>query len=343
MVETARIQYVFLDVVGFTKNRTVEAQSKVVATLNDVVIRGLNSLNVPNEDTVLLPTGDGIAIAMLEVRGFDIHLRLALEILRLIDDHNSANSDTMTNFQVRIGINENIDNVLKDINNRRNVAGAGISMAQRIMDKADASQMLVGSTVYEVLRQREQYFYSFRAFTAKGKHGVTFPVYQFLSKDSPGLKTSVPSVFAEKKIEPEKLTEFAAYFIAHAVSNQSFLSSRKTDPVARYTAIVLLSFLAKDSVSASETTQYDEPTIITWNAGLSSFAEQYEHYLETEYWLRVELANLFQEKHLKRYSDYFEVSNWLPVYMFVKPSGVQKLQTEWPQIANEFGIGLSQE
>jgi len=343
MVETARVQYVFLDVVGFTKNRSVEAQSEVVATLNDVVTRGLRSLDVPEEDTVFLPTGDGIAIAMIEVRGFDIHLRLSLEILRLIDEHNSATSDAMRKFEVRIGINENIDNVLIDINGSRNVAGAGISMAQRIMDKADESQILVGSTVYEVLRQREQYFSSFRAFTAKGKHGVTFSVYQFLSTDSPGLSITVPSVFAVKKIEPEKLTKFAAYFIAHAVSNQSFLSSRKNDAARNYAAIVLLSFLAKDSVSASETPPHEKLHTITWNAGLASFEEQYEHYFKIEYWPICELAVLLAEKHLQRYSDYFEGPKWSPVYAFVKTSGVHKLQTEWPQIADEFGIGLSQE
>jgi len=342
MIEIARVQYVFLDVVGFTKNRSVEAQSEVVATLNDVVTRSLHSVNVAEEDTVFLATGDGIAIAMIEVRGFDIHLRLAVEILRLIDEHNSATSDAMRKFEVRIGINENIDNVLKDINGRRNVAGAGISMAQRIMDKADASQILVGSTVYEVLRQREQYFSSFRPFTAKGKHGVTFSVYQFLSADCPGLNVTVPSVFAVKNIEPKKLTKFVAYFIAPAVSNKSFLFSRKNDPVRKYAATVLLSFLAKDSVSASETPQYAKPFKITWNAGLASFEEQYEHYIKIDYWPICELAGLLEQEHLQGYSDYFEGINWSPVYTFVNPSGLHKLQTEWPQIADEFGIALSQ-
>lgn len=343
MVETARVQYVFLDVVGFTKNRSVEAQSEVVATLNDVVTRGVRSLKVPEEDTIFLPTGDGIAIAMIEVKGVDIHLRLALEILRLIDEHNSANSDAMRKFEVRIGINENIDNVLIDINDRRNVAGAGISMAQRIMDKADASQILVGSTVYEVLRQREQYFSNFRAFTAKGKHGVTFSVYQCLSKDSPGLSVTIPSVFAVKKIEPEKLTKFAAYFMAHAVSNQSFLTSRKRDPLRDDAAVVLLSSLAYDSVLTSQTPTHDEPHMKTWGAGSASFEEQYEHYLNIDYWPIIDLAGLLGKKHLQLYSDYFEGDRWLPVYAFVKPSGIHKLKTEWPQIADEFGIGLSQE
>jgi class 3 adenylate cyclase len=339
MVETARVQYVFLDVVGFTKNRSIEAQSEIVAALNEIVIQSLQSLNVPKEDTVFLPTGDGIAIAMIEVRGFDINLRLSLEILRQIYEHNNANSDVMRNFEVRIGINENIDNVLIDINGRRNVAGAGISMAQRIMDKADSSQILVGSTVYEILRQREQYFSSFRAFTTSGKHGIKFSVYQFLAKNSPGLSDAVPSIFVSKKPEPIKLTKFAAYFIAHAASNRNFLYSRKEDATRNWTAIVLLYFLAKDSESASVAQPYDKPSRVTWNAGMASFEEQYDHYSKIEYWPLIELADLLAEKHLQLYSSYFEGDEWLPSYVFIKPSGMQKLITEWPQIANDFGIG----
>jgi class 3 adenylate cyclase len=338
MTETARVQYVFLDVVGFTKDRSVEAQSDVVAELNAVVIRALSSLDVPMEGTIFLPTGDGMAIAMIEVRGFDVHLRLALEILRLTSEHNSAITDVMRKFEVRIGINENIDNVLTDINGRRNVAGAGISMAQRIMDKADASQILVGASVYEILRQREQYLSSFRAYTAIGKHGITFPVYQFLSKSSLGLSDSVPSVFVVKKIEPKKLTKFTAFFIAHAVSHKSFLSSRKNDSTRDYAAIVLLSFLAEDSLEASKTPPYEVPSTMTWNANSASFEEQYEYYLKVDYWTIARCAELIAEKHLSEYSAYFEGLDWHPSFPFVKPSGLSKLQTEWPQIAKEFGL-----
>jgi len=76
MVETARVQYVFLDVVGYTRNRSVEAQSEVVATLNDIVIKSLQEMEMPIDRTVLIPTGDGIAIALIDVSGFDIHLQL---------------------------------------------------------------------------------------------------------------------------------------------------------------------------------------------------------------------------------------------------------------------------
>lgn len=341
MVETARVQYVILDVVGYTRNRSVEAQSEVVATLNDIVIKTLQEMKVPAERTILIPTGDGMAIALIEVTGVDIHLQVALEILRMIANHNSATSDKMRRFDVRIGINENIDNVLLDINGRKNVAGAGISMAQRIMDKADANQILVGHAVYDVLRQREKYFTSFRVFSATGKHGIQFAVYQFLSKDSLGLNVDVPSAFAVKKIELAKLTKLAAYYMAHAQKNRDFLLSRKTDSGRDYAAIVLLTFLAEDSESVSETPSHEEARTITWGAGEETFEKQYlyyYHYITNDFWVICRLSDLLSSQYLDTYSEYFEGADFMTNFTFVKPTGIQKLLVEWPQIAKEFGL-----
>jgi class 3 adenylate cyclase len=338
MVETARVQYVFFDVVGFTRDRSVEAQSGIVACLNDVVTRAVQAMDLPMDHIVFLPTGDGMAIALIDVSGVDIHLRLAIGILQQISEHNSRAADEMRRFEVRIGINENVDNIVLDINGRRNVAGAGISMAQRIMDKADAGQILVGRTVYEILRQREKYMSSFREFAATGKHGVTLPVYQFLSKDFPGLSVNPPSAFLRRKIEPAKLTKFVAYYMAHAVKNRAFFLSRKRDSLRDQTAIVLLTFLAEDSVRISETPSHDKPTIKTWQADTASFQQQYEHYREVDFWPQMKLADLLVEKHLTQYAEYFEGGTYTQKYTFVKQAGIQKLKAEWAQIANELAL-----
>lgn len=338
VIQTARVQYVFLDIVGFTRNRSVEAQSELVAVLNTMVSKSVASLAVPPENTVFIPTGDGMAIAMIDVPGVDTHLNLALDILGSVANHNRAASDPMRRFEVRIGINENIDNVVDDINGRRNVAGAGISMSQRIMDQADGGNVLVGATVYETLCQRERYMSSFRAFTAKGKHGITFTVYQFLSKEVQGLNVAVPSLFVAKKRELAKLTQFVAYYIAHAIANREFLLSRKGDPTRAYTATILLAFCAEDSEAAANTPAYQEARTVTWRAGVASFEEQYKHYDSLEFWPLVKLAWFLAQDHLEAYSELFEGSGPQTTYWLLKPTGVQKLLTEWPQIAAEFGI-----
>lgn len=337
MVDTARTHTVFLDIVGFTKNRSVEAQSDVVAVMNDVVSKAMDSVQVSPEGTILLPTGDGMAIALIDVAEVDQHLRLALEILRLVAEHNASETSGMRRFDVRIGINENVDNLVTDINGRRNVAGAGISMAQRIMDKADGGQVLVGQTVYEVLRHREQYLYSFRGYKARGKHDVELGVYQFLSKDAFGLNVAPPSAFAARAVVRPKLTEFAAYYLAHAIAHREFLTSRKGDPTRDYSATVLITFLAEDSIVASGTPPHDEPTTKTWGAGAASFEEQYEHYEEIEFWPLAELAHGLAELRLSQYSECFE-HDMGTNYAFVSAAGLEKLRGDWPRIAVKFGI-----
>jgi class 3 adenylate cyclase len=338
MTQTARIQYVFLDVVGFTKNRSVEAQTEVVATLNKIVSGSLRELEVPSESTVLLPTGDGMAIAMIELPGFDLHLRLAVHILGAVAQHNATSSDPMRRFEVRIGINENIDNVVEDINGRRNVAGAGISMAQRIMDNADGGQVLVGATVYETLRHREHYMSTWRSFTARGKHGVEFSVYQFVSKNVRGLSDAVPSVFVAPRRQPEKLSRCVAYYLAHAIANRKFLLSRRSDVTRDDVAPVLLVFLAEDSDVAADTPKYQDPYTVTWGAGTATFEKQYEHYSKMDFCVLQRLAYFIDEKHLASFDELFERGEWETLYWAVRPSEIQRLVAEWPQIASEFGI-----
>lgn len=337
MVETGRVQCVFLDIVGFTKNRSVEAQSDLVATLNDVVTKAMKCLAVPEPNVVLLPTGDGMAVALVDVAGVDVHLRLALEILRLVAEHNAAEADGMRRFEVRMGINENIDNLVVDINGRRNVAGAGISMAQRIMDKADGGQVLVGQTVYEVLRQRESYLSSFRRFRAKGKHEIEFDVYQFVAKDAHGLNVAEPSAFATKGLERPTLSKLAANYMCHAIDHRDFLVARKGEPMRDYVAVVLLGFLADDSLEAASTPSHEEPNTKTWRAGSASFEEQYTHYAKTEFWVLAEYAELYAHEHLSRYSECFE-RDVLPNYAFVSSAGIERLFADHPEIAAEFGI-----
>ena len=298
----------------------------------------MEALDTPKEDTVLLPTGDGMAIVLIEVPGVDKHLQLALHILRLVAEHNGSAPDPTRRFEIRIGINENIDNVLTDINGRRNVAGAGISLAQRIMDQADGGQVLVGSIVHDTLRQRERYMSSFRAFTARGKHGVTFSVYQFVSKDAPGLSVSAPSAFVIKKDEAKKLTRYEAYYLAHAVVNKDFLSSRKADSTRDYTACILLSLLAEDSENAADTPAHEEPTPHTWRAGAATFQEQYRHYDGLDFWVRAKFSELLVASRLPSVAEHFEGPAWERSTWLIKPSGVQKLVSEWAQIANELGI-----
>lgn len=337
MSETAHVRYVFLDIVGFTRKRTVEAQSDLVAALNRIVAAAISVTMEKADETILIPTGDGLAVAILNASSWDIHIRVGLEILRAVAEHNLATADEMRQFQVRIGINENVDNVVLDINKRRNVAGYGISLAQRIMDKADGGQLLVGRATYDILSPREKYNKVFRGYQAVAKHGTHLPVYQLLV-DLPGLNVDVPSAFVEEKPRATKLTNFAAYYIAYAATNAAFLLSRNGDHMRDETAIVLLTFLAEDSVDKAGRPAHEAPLTITWHAGKASFAEQYYYYNKLDLWVLSRAADLTSKHELLAYEHLFEGETYDRNLAFVRGAGVQKLRQEYPLIAKEFGL-----
>jgi len=131
------VGYVYFDIAKFTHGRSVEAQSDVIAALNNFTVDTLTLIGHQREETVFVPTGDGMAVALLEPISFDAHLSFGVELIRVIAEANTGIRDAVRQFEIRIGINENVDNVIEDINGNRNVAGLGISMAQRIMDQAD--------------------------------------------------------------------------------------------------------------------------------------------------------------------------------------------------------------
>src|SRR5689334_17978870 len=120
---TVPTKYIFLDVVNFTHERSVEAQSDIVSILNNVVHEALEEYGIEGLQLILLPTGDGMCICLLNFeKPYDVHILLALGIITRIHQHNSRTDDKMRRFQARIGINANTDNLVVDVNQRRNMA-----------------------------------------------------------------------------------------------------------------------------------------------------------------------------------------------------------------------------
>ncbi len=175
------IRYLYLDIVNYSEQAN-EQQSLMINTLNKIIVDSLKHFDIKNDERTLLPVGDAICIALENSDlGNDIPLQLALEILKKIDETKA--------FEVRIGINENEDDVVIDINERKNFVGYGINRAQRIMDQAAPSQIMIGVGTHEKLRGREKYRNHFRTYAVEDKHNNPFDVYQY-TKESQGLITT---------------------------------------------------------------------------------------------------------------------------------------------------------
>lgn len=194
-------KYIFLDVVGFSRGRTVDAQADIIEALNRIVESAITGFGIPKKRRILLPTGDGVCIALLNFeKPHDVHLLLALEIIKQVAEFADSMKDRMRKFQIRVGLNANTDSLVTDVNGRQNIAGAGINTAQRIMSAADGNQILVGETVHTGLQQFEEYLSTFKRFEVIDKHGNCIPAYQYVAKGKPGLNRRIPAAFQNRDL-----------------------------------------------------------------------------------------------------------------------------------------------
>src|SRR5215472_11448816 len=132
----------FIDIVGYSA-LLLNEQSDLLTELNDVV-RGTEGFRSAEADgkLVRLPTGDGMALVFHNSP--EEPVRCALEIGHALKEH--------PKLRVRMGIHSGPVNEVTDVNQRANIAGAGINIAQRVMDCGDAGHILLSKHVAEDLK-----------------------------------------------------------------------------------------------------------------------------------------------------------------------------------------------
>ncbi len=331
------VKYVFLDIVAYTK-RTIEAQCYLIETLNRIVKGTINRYHISDDSVIYIPTGDGMCIALLGIDlQYDIHVTIAKEILRRVWVNNSRVKYNWRQFEVRVGINQCDDNMVTDVNGRKNVAGAGINNARRIMDLADASQILVSSTIYENLHPRKEYYHAFsQEFKHEVKHGLVLKMHQLVKPDTNWLNVKLPSSFVTAPLEPEpKLTKLVAYYFAHSIKNRNFLLGKRRD-FPNDELFLLLWYLAIDSLGKANSTviqPYNEHMPTTINNTLD---EQFEVFSKIPVWVCGDLRDLVRAHKIgDHYYKYFE-DGW--DFTIVNAVGREKLKSEWPKIWDELKL-----
>lgn len=356
---TIPAKHIFLDVVDYSHERSVEAQSYIVAFLNRIVLLSLKKNGIQDKDRLLLPTGDGICISLLNVISpYDIHLRLALSVLKYLDRFQGLSIEQITEenadaekatrvliddseeylsrirmreFKVRIGIDANLDNLVTDINGGPNIAGDGINTAQRIMSLADGNQILLSDGVVNELRQREQYMRLFVELPSiKVKHGKSVKPFQFVGSGYEGLNTERPSAFPiATPQQPKTLTKIAAYYFAQAIRHRDFLLAR--DPSSSdYSGEVFLYLLAKDSVAKSEAVTERQKTYFNqYKIVKKTLDDLYKELHDTSFAVLQIVHERLGSTDLSGYTQYFDGN---VDYRFLTSGGVEKLRQEWPDI-----------
>jgi serine/threonine-protein kinase len=137
----------FMDVVSFSK-LLINDQSEIMAQLNQLVRGTLHFREAEAEGKLIrLATGDGMALVFSN--SAEAPVECALEISEALKTH--------PQIQLRMGIHSGPVNAVSDVNDRSNVTGAGINMAQRVMDCGDAGHILLSRHVAEDLEQYRQW------------------------------------------------------------------------------------------------------------------------------------------------------------------------------------------
>src|SRR5205814_2475140 len=152
----------FIDIVGYSKLLN-EEQKERLNQLTEIVLATTPVREAKDEQLVRLPTGDGMALVFR--RSAEEPARCALEIAEALQKH--------TELPVRMGIHSGPVSAVTDVSGRANIAGAGINMAQRVMDCGDAGHILLSQHVADDLVQYRQWAPRLRDLgECEVKHGV---------------------------------------------------------------------------------------------------------------------------------------------------------------------------
>jgi len=169
------IAYVlFIDIVGYSKLVTSE-QRRLLELLNRIV-RESEHFRAAEEKgrLITVPTGDGMALVFYNTP--EAPVECALEVSRAVSEH--------PELKLRMGVHSGPVSGVVDVSGRSNIAGAGINIAQRVMDCGDAGHILVSKHMAEDL---EQYGHWKRHLHDLGecevKHGVRVSVVNLYTED----------------------------------------------------------------------------------------------------------------------------------------------------------------
>src|SRR5437868_11250574 len=174
----------FIDIVGYSK-LLINEQSEHLETLKKIV-RGTEQFRVAEAESKLLrlPTGDGGALVFRTSP--EAPVLCALEISKELKRH--------PELRVRMGIHSGPVNEIKDLNEQANIAGAGINLAQRVMDCGDAGHILISKHVANDIDDYPQWRpYLHQLGECEVKHGVRLGVVN-LHKEEVG-NAEVPKRF----------------------------------------------------------------------------------------------------------------------------------------------------
>jgi len=185
----------FIDLVGYSK-LLVDDQGEILAQMNEV-IRGTPHFREAEAagQLIPLPSGDGMALVFLS--NPEAPVQCAFEISKALQDH--------PHIRLRMGVHSGPVSAVTDVNARSIVAGAGINMAQRVMDCGDAGHILLSRHVAEDLAEYRQWQPHLHDLgECEVKHGVRLGLVNLYTAElgNPEVPAKLRPILAEPAAPP---------------------------------------------------------------------------------------------------------------------------------------------
>src|SRR5437763_2192426 len=302
----------FIDVVGYSK-LLIHEQSEQLQKLREIA-RATEQFRAAQAEGKLLrlPTGDGGALVFRD--NPEAPVACAMEIARELKKH--------PELRVRMGIHSGPVREVTDLNEQANIAGAGINMAQRVMDCGDAGHILLSKRVADDLEQYGRWRPLLHDLgTCQVKHGVTLGLVNLYSDEignpevpekikggeTPREKPSAPILRKSIAVLPfENLSEDKA--------NVYFADGIHEEILTRLSRIRDLKVISRTSTQRFKNTAEQIPDIAK-QLGVATILEGSVRKAGDEVRVYVQLidaendAHLWAERYDRQLDDIFEVES----------------------------------
>jgi len=302
----------FIDIVGYSK-LLIHEQTEQLQKLREIVRATEQFRDAEAEGKLLrLPTGDGGALVFRSTP--EAPVACALEISRALKNH--------PQLRVRMGIHSGPVQEVTDLNEQINIAGAGINIAQRVMDCGDAGHILVSKRVADDLENYAQWRPLLHDLgTCEVKHGISLALFNLYSDEIGNPEHPKKFLMDERKIDvvtpaapPKSIAVLPFENLSEDKANAYFADGIHEEILTRLSRISDLKVISRTSTQRFKNTAEQIPDIAK-QLGVATILEGSVRKAGDKVRVHVQLidaendAHLWAERYDRQLDDIFEVES----------------------------------